>query len=298
MTRKSSVALLSVLSNAVLVVAKLVVGLFVGSVSIISEAIHSGVDLAASIIAYVSVRTSGKPADDEHPYGHGKVENLSGMIEALLIFAAALWIIKEAVHKIAKPQPMEFVGWGIAVMLVSTVTNLLISARLMKVGKETDSIALRADAWHLRTDIYTSAGVMVALTLICLANLLLPQTNLLWIDPIVAILVALLIIKAAWDLTIESVKDLLDVRLVTTEEAWIRDYVQRFSPAIRGLHSLRTRKSGHMRFIEFHLLVDGNMSVTDSHRITDQLEEVISKQLPHSHVTIHIEPQDEPNRDN
>jgi cation diffusion facilitator family transporter len=177
-------------------------------------------------------------------------------------------------------------------MLASTAVNLLVSELLMRVGKETDSIALRADAWHLRTDVYTSVGVMLALIVIGFARLLFPGVQLLWLDPIVAMVVAVLIVKAAWDLTAESVKDLLDVRLMTDEETWIRDYAQRLSPVVRSLHSLRTRKSGHRRFIDFHLVVDGKMSVTDSHRISDQLDAAISAQLPHSHVTVHIEPCD------
>jgi len=290
--QKSFVALLSVVSNTLLVLAKLIVGLAVGSVSIISEAIHSGLDLIAAIIAFVSVRTSGKPADDEHPYGHGKVENLSGMIEAVLIFVAAAWIIREAVHKFTEPKPLELVGWGAAVMLVSAAVNLLVSELLMRVGRKTDSIALRADAWHLRTDVYTSAGVMFALGVIWAAGIVFPKLNILWLDPVVAILVAILIIKAAWDLTAESVKDLLDVRLMKDEEDWIAAEVRRLCPAVRGLHSLRTRKSGHLRFIDFHFVVDGSMSVTDAHRISDQIDDAIAAQLAHSHVTSHVEPCD------
>ena len=155
--RKSSVALLSVASNTILVLLKLTVGIIIGSVSVISEAIHSSVDLLAAMIALFAVRTSGKPADAEHPFGHGKVENMSGTVEALLIFLAAGWIIFEAVKKLKNPEPLEEVGWGVAVMIVASAANILVSRALFKVGKETDSVALQADAWHLRTDVYTSA---------------------------------------------------------------------------------------------------------------------------------------------
>jgi cation diffusion facilitator family transporter len=144
--RKTAVAILSVVSNSVLVILKLVVGISIGAVSIISEALHSAVDLLAAIIALAAVRISGRQADEDHPYGHGKYENISGAVEALLIFVAAAWITYEAIHKLMKPAPLAAVGWGIIVMLVSAVANTIVSARLFKVGRETDSLALQADA--------------------------------------------------------------------------------------------------------------------------------------------------------
>ncbi len=144
--RKENVAMLSVASNAFLVLFKVLVGFAIGSVSIISEAIHSGVDLLAAVIAMFSVKTSSVPADERHPFGHGKIENLSGFVEALLIFGAAFWIIFEALKKLNAPQAMENVGWGVGVMLFSAVMNFIVSQKLFKVGKEADSIALQADA--------------------------------------------------------------------------------------------------------------------------------------------------------
>ncbi|MEN6375455.1 MAG: cation diffusion facilitator family transporter [Smithella sp.] len=167
-------ALLSVISNSALVTMKFVVGLVIGSVSIISEAIHSGVDLLASIIALFSVKTSSKPADKNHSFGHGKIENISGTVESLLIFAAAGWIIYEAFQKISKPAPIDNLGWGIGVMLTSSVVNIIVLQRLFKIGRETNSIALQADAWHLRTDVYTSAGVMIGLVLMWCGQLFFP----------------------------------------------------------------------------------------------------------------------------
>lgn len=290
--RKSFVALLSVASNSLLVALKLVVGLMIGSVSVISEAIHSGVDLIAAIIAYASVRASGKPADEEHPFGHGKFENLSGAVEAILIFVAAGWIMKEAIHKFFNPAPLDMLGWGVAIMLISATSNWVVSHLLMKVGKETDSMALRADAWHLRTDVYTSAGVMIGLAAIWLAKVVNPAWNVVWIDPVVAFLVAILIIKAAWDLTTEAVRDLLDVRLASNEEAWIRGRVISHA-TVRGFHGLRTRKAGPAHFIEFHLIVDKAMTVADAHQISEDLETEIIEHFPASHVLIHVEPCDD-----
>lgn len=290
--RKERVALLSVASNSVLVVMKLVVGLTIGSVSIISEAIHSAVDWLAAVIALFSVKTSSLPADERHPFGHGKIENISGTIEALLIFVAAGWIIFEAVKKILHPEPIEDLGWGVGVMLVSAVVNIVVSERLFTVGRETDSVALQADAWHLRTDVYTSAGVMVSLAAIWLGARIFPDLDLHWLDPAAAIGVALLIIKAAYDLTIQSARDLLDVNLPREEEDWIRERIQAQRPVVHGFHQLRTRKSGHFRFVEFHLQVDPQMTVEDSHNITEELSDLIERQYPKTSVTIHMEPCD------
>ncbi|MFH0921575.1 MAG: cation diffusion facilitator family transporter [Fibrobacterota bacterium] len=289
--RKTSVALLSIISNACLVGLKLLIGLFIGSVSVMSEAIHSGVDLLAAIIAYFSVRESAKPADKDHPFGHGKVENMSGTIEALLIFMAAVWIIYESVHKLLyPPKDLATPGLGVAVMLLSCIVNIFVSGRLFKVGTETDSMALKADAWHLRTDVYTSLGVMAGLALIWGLETLFPWMNVEWLDPVAAIGVALLIFKAAYTLTKQSSRDLLDVSLPDEEEALIRHHIREFAPTVRGFHRLRTRKAGAQRYVEFHMLVDGRMTVDESHRITDLLRDAIREHYPRTIVTIHIEP--------
>lgn len=291
-TRKVRVAALSVVSNSTLVVMKLAAGLAIGSVSIISEAIHSAVDLLAAVIALFSVKTSSIPPDSKHPFGHGKIENLSGTIEALLIFVAAIWIIVEAVEKLMHPQPMESLGWGVGVMLFSVVVNIIVSSKLFKVGRETDSIALQADAWHLRTDVYTSLGVMVSLTLIWMGQGIFPGKDLFWLDPVAAIGVAIFIIKAAYDLTAHSAKDLLDVHLPAVEVEWIRQCICDQNSVVRGFHDLKTRKAGHFRFVEFHLKVAPYMSVMESHDITKVLKKNIRAQFPGTTVTIHIEPCD------
>jgi cation diffusion facilitator family transporter len=290
--RKTAVAWLSVVSNTSLVAGKLAIGLLIGSVSVISEAIHSGVDLLAAVIALFAVKTSHKVADEEHPFGHGKIENISGTVEAILIFFAAGWIIYEAAHKLLAPQPIEAAGWGVGVMLVSSVMNMIVSQMLFKVGKETDSIALQADAWHLRTDVYTSAGVMVGLGMILVGERFFPGTNLLWLDPVAAIVVALMIVHAAWKLTVESGRDLLDASLPAEEIAWIQGHLRGVGPSVHGFHHLRTRKAGSNRFIEFHLVLDKDLSVETSHQLSDALTRNIKEKLPGSTVTIHVEPCD------
>ena len=195
--RKSNAALLSVASNTLLIILKLFVGMRIGSVSIISEAAHSSVDLLAAIIAFVAVRVSGRPADESHPFGHGKVENLSGTFEAILIFIAAIWILYEAAEKLRNPQPLNQAGLGILVMLISVAVNFFVSRRLYQVGEETNSVALKADACHLHADIYTSLGVLIGLAIIMLGTLLLPALSLYWVGRDSAIIVALCSLRAA-----------------------------------------------------------------------------------------------------
>jgi hypothetical protein len=154
-------------------------------------------------------------------------------------------------------------------MFVSAALNLLVSHRLFVVGRETVSVALQADAWHLRTDVYTSAGVMAGLGIMWLGRLLWPQVDLSWIDPVAALAVALLILHAAYELTISTARDLLDASLPAGEEQWIREYIARLHPTVRGFHRLRTRKAGATRFIEFHLIVESGMSVEDANRISE-----------------------------
>lgn len=288
--RKVSVAWLSVISNTLLVLMKLVIGLLIGSVSVISEAIHSGVDLVAAGIALFAVKSAGKPADREHPYGHGKIENISGTIEALLIFLAAGWIILEAVEKLRHPQSIETIGWGVGVMSLSAIANYIVSHFLFKVGRETDSVALQADAWHLRTDVWTSLGVMIGLATIWIGSILSPEADLRWVDPLAAIVVAILIIKAAWELTLHAARDLLDTVLPAEEEEAIRSCAVERLPAIRGIHALRTRKSGSFRFVELHASVDGNMSVRAAHQVIAELEEAIKARYAGTTVTIHVDP--------
>mgnify|MGYP001252687305 CR=1 FL=1 len=290
--KKSRVALLSVASNSSLVAMKLAIGILINSVSVISEAIHSAVDLVAALIAFFAVRTSAKPEDRRHAFGHGKIENISGTIEAVLIFFAAGWIIYEAVEKLKNPQHLEQAGWGIIVMSASVAANFFVSHMLFKVGTETESIALKADAWHLRTDVWTSFGVMAGLAIYWSGRLLFPHINLSWIDPVAAIIVALLIIKAAYDLTRESVRDLLDARLTREDEDLIDRYVTEQHPRVLSYHKLRTRKSGSQRFYEFHLVVAPEMSVQESHEIGDRIVARVKEHYPDAKVVIHVEPCD------
>ncbi|MBN1689402.1 MAG: cation transporter [Dehalococcoidia bacterium] len=290
--QKTSVAMLSVISNSVLVILKLVTGTLTGSISILSEAAHSSMDLIASIIAFFAVRISARRPDAEHPFGHGKVEDISALAEALLIVIAAIWIVVEAIQKFIAPHLLETIGWGIAVMLLSMVANIVVSRLLFTVGKRTDSPALIADAWHLRTDVWTSAGVLAGLAIIWVGARLWPDINLTWIDPTAAILVAMLIMRAAFNLAVTATKDLIDTSPPAHELYWLSSYLKSWYPTVRSIHRIRTRKSGPVRFIDLHIVVDPTMTVSDSHAITEKMTEAIREKLSGADLTVHIEPCD------
>ena len=280
---KTSAAGLSILSNSLLVAVKLAVGLAMGSVSVISEGIHSAVDLLAALIAFFSIRAAVKPADEEHEFGHGKIENISGSIEALLIFLAAGLIIYQAIKKITVGTPVERLDLGIGLMAGSAVINFFVSRRLHKIADSTDSVALEADAWHLTTDVYTSLGVFVGLVIVRL-------THLTVLDPIIAIGVALLIIRAAWNITRKSMGGLVDVRLPQAEEDIIATSITEHLGEITGFHELRTRKSGSQRYIDLHLVLPKSVTLEDAHKLCDHLEGDIKSKLSNGLVTIHCEP--------
>jgi len=271
------------MSNTMLILLKVVAGILSGSISIIAEAIHSSIDLVAAVIAFVSLRIAGRPADWGHPFGHGKVENVSGTIEAGLIFVAAAFIIYYAIAKIIEGVVIEYVTVGIAVMAVSVVVNILVSRHLLRIARETDSIALEADARHLTTDVYTSLGVLVGLILVRITGL-----NIL--DPIIALGVALFILRAAYDVTRRAFPSLIDVRLPEDEETVIASCISEHFGELVGFHEMRTRKAGSERYIDLHLVMARDASVEEAHKLCDHLEEDIKSRLANTSVTIHVEP--------
>jgi cation diffusion facilitator family transporter len=277
---KTKTARLSVISNSLLIIMKLAVGLMTRSVSIISEAIHSSMDLIAAVIAFSAVKISGTPADERHPFGHGKIENVSGVIEAVLIFVAAGWIIFEAVKKLLHPEEPGVLGLGILVMAVSAVINFFVSRRLYKVARLTDSVALEADALHLKTDVITSAGVAIGLALMWL-------TGWYILDPVIAILVALLIIYESWMLLRKAFFPLLDTALSAEELTKLKEILEQMDVSY---HDLRTRAAGHQRFVEFHLDVPPQETIEKIHRQCDIIEERIGREFRDISVVIHPEP--------
>jgi len=279
-TLKTKTARLSVMSNSLLIIMKLTVGLLSNSVSILSEAIHSSLDLVAAIIAFFAVRVSGNPADERHPYGHGKTENVSGVIEAILIFIASTWIIIEAIRKLIHPEKPGMLGLGVLVMAISAVINTLVSRRLYKVAHMTDSVALEADALHLKTDVITSAGVAIGL-----ASMWITGWHIL--DPIIALGVAMLIIYESYMLLKKAFSPLLDTAIAPDELARVEALLKEMNATY---HSLRSRAAGQQRFVEFHLEVPAGETIEVIHRQCDLIEERLEREFRDISVVIHPEP--------
>lgn len=279
---KAGAAKISVLSNTVLVSTKLVVGIITGSVSIVSEAAHSAVDLLAALIAYYAVTVSDKRPDRNHAYGHGKIENISGAIEAILIIAAAAWIIFEASQKLTARELPKELEYGIAIMALSIIVNYFVSRRLFKVAKRTQSHALEADALHLQADIWTSIGVLAGLVAI-------KVTGLYWLDPVIAIVVAIIIFKTGYDMTRKSIRELTDIALPDEEQALIQDIIENH-PLIKNCHRLRTRRSGSKRLIDVHVMLAPDLHLDQAHAACSEVENRIKSLLSPCDVVIHPEP--------
>ncbi|MBI4977756.1 MAG: cation transporter [Spirochaetes bacterium] len=280
MNEKAKVARLSIISNITLIILKLTAGIMSGAVSIISEAIHSAMDLLAAVIAFFSVRVSDNPPDETHPYGHGKFENVSGFIEAGLILAASAWIIYEAVMKIIHHEAIKFAIAGVIVMSISALVNTLVSRALYRMAKKTNSMALEADALHLKADVITSAGVAVGLLIIMI-------TKMHFLDPIIAIAVALFITREAVSLLIKAVVPLLDTGFSRNDLVRLEDIIRNTG---YEYHKLRTRHAGNRSFVDMHLLFPPEATIDQAHDVTDRLKEAIHLDFPNTDVTIHMEP--------
>lgn len=275
--------MISISSNTLLILLKLVAGFVTGSVSLIAEAIHSIMDWIAAVVAFISVRISDNPVDKKHQFGHGKAENISGVIEGILILIAAGMIIKEAIDKIREGVHLEVIEVGIVVMAISILVNILVSRHLYKVSRSTDSLALEADALHLTTDVLTMAGVLIGLIIVKL-------TGIFILDPIIAIIVALIIVKAAVEIIIKSFGGIMDVSLPESEQTSIESCLLDHSDRIVEFHKLRTRKAGSQRQIDVHLVIPKTIRVDEAHHLCDHLEMDIGKILPNSEIVIHVEP--------
>lgn len=284
--RKRRAAALSITSNVALIVLKLVAGVITGSVAIITEAVHSGVDLIASVIAYVSVRKAGEPADELHRYGHEKIENLAAAIEGMLILVGSGIIVFESVRRLFVGGTVEHLGFGIAVVGFSAVANLVVSTVIARTARATASPALDGDAAHLRTDAYTSLAVLVGLALVQL-------TGADWLDPVVALVVAGAIVRAGVRLLMGSSRVLVDEALPEEERAAIHAEVIGFGDrGVVGYHKLRTRRAGARRYVDLHLQFETGTSLEQAHEIAHAIQDAIAARLQGADVLIHLEPAD------
>ena len=285
MDKKSRTVLFSISSNALLLAVKLAAGVLTGSVSVLSEAVHSATDLVASVVAFVAVRRSVSPPDESHNYGHGRFENLASVLEGVILLGVGGWVLFRAVDNILNGAKLELLSLGIGVMALSAIVNLVVSWWLLRVARETDSRALEAEGYNLRTDVWGAAGVALGLA----AALVTGWTVL---DPIIAASIGLAILWTALRLISGSTRVLLDESLPAGELELIERVIEgeiRNDPSIRGFHKLRARKSGSQRHIDFHLQLKAETTLGEAHKISDGLEERIRRNLPNSDVLIHLE---------
>ena len=282
---KRGAAALSIASNATLIALKLAAGAITGSIAIITEAIHSLIDLVASVIAFISVRKADEPADEEHPYGHEKVENLAANIEGILILVGAAVIVYEATHRLVAGSSIESLGVGIAVMGLSVVANLVVSTVLYRQAKVHESPALEGDAAHLRTDALTSAGVLVGLALVQI-------TGIDAFDSITALIVAGAIVWAGLSIIRRSSGVLVDEVLPDSEMDRIEAAIAAArTPEVAGYHKLRARRAGRRRHIALHVQYRSGTSLERAHELAHEMRDSIEAEIPQAEVLIHAEPE-------
>ena len=280
---RSGAAKLSIVAVSFLILIKIVASILTGSIGIRADAVHSMLDLIAVIVAFIGIRISDRPADRRHPYGHGKAENISSVLVAGLIFIAAGTIVYEAIKRLIAGVTLELIGVGIGVTAVAIVINLLIAWYVLRISRTTDSIALEASARHMITDVLSSCAVLVGLIVVQI-------TGLSILDSIVALGVAGLIVKSAYDIMRKSFGGLIDVKLPEAEENAIRSAIMEHVGELVDFHSLRTRKAGNQRYIDLHLVMPKDISVEEAHQMCDHLEQDIKSKLKRASVTIHVEP--------
>jgi len=283
---QSGAAKLAIMVVIGLILLKMAVGAITGSLSILAQAVDSFLDLFAVAITFLAIRIATKPADEEHPFGHGKSENIAAIAQAILIFLASGAIIYSAVRRMQAGAALELTEAGIGVMLVSIIASIFLSRHLLKVSRATDSLALQANAHNIAADVYSAGAVLVGLLVVRL-------TGLSIIDPILALLVALFILKVAYDVLKNSFGGLVDVKLPEAEEDNIKLAITEHIGEVVDFHALRTRKAGSQRYIDLHLVMPKNTSVEEAHQMCDHLEQDIRNRLPRADVTIHVEPCDE-----
>jgi cation diffusion facilitator family transporter len=262
---------------------KLLVGFLTGSLAVISSAIDSLLDILMSGVNLMAIRHAEQPADERHPYGHGKFETLASIFQALVIILSGGWICVEAVHRLQAGSVVAKPLGGIAVMVVSLAASWFVTRYLRRVAKATDSSALEADALHFAMDVYTNLALLLGLVVLA-------WFDLPWLDPLMSLLVAVYILKEAVQLLRRGLRDVLDEQLPATIRSEIEQLIAIHKGELFDYHNLRTRRAGSQKLIDFHLTVCKHLSVDEAHSITDYLEGQIAERVTGADVTIHIEP--------
>ncbi len=282
---KSGAARLLIIAVVGLIALKITVAWVTGSISVLAQAADSFLDLFAGIITFSAVRIVARPADDRHPYGHGKVEDIAGVVQSILIFAAAGLIIYSAATRIREGPSVELAEAGIAVMIVSIVVSVLLSRHLMRVSRATNSVALEANARNIAADVYSASAVLAGLAAVRI-------TGLYVIDSVIAIGVAVYIIKMAFDTIGRPMSGLLDEHLPPAQQAAIEESLSRHRQEISGFHSLRTRRAGSRSHVDLHLVMARGITLERAHQICTQVEIEIQETLHDASIVIHAEPCD------
>jgi cation diffusion facilitator family transporter len=283
---RSRAAAVSIASNTGLIALKVVAGVLTGSVAVLTEALHSSIDLLASLIAFFSVRRAEAPADEGHRYGHDKFENAAAAAEGMLIVVGSGVIAFAAIRSLARGPHLEKLGFGIAVVAFAAAVNLGVSAWLFRRARETSSPALEGDAAHLRTDAYTSLGVLAGLALVQI-------TGADWLDPVVALIIAVAIVVTGLRIALGSLRVLVDEALPPEELQAVTDAIAGFGGrGVVGYHQVRTRRAGARRYIDLHVQFRHGTTLEEAHRTAHELQDAIQARLPHADVLIHLEPED------
>ena len=280
-------AWLSVAAAIFTIVLKSLAYYFTGSVGLLSDAAESLVNLVAAILALAALSVAARPADEDHLYGHSKAEYFSSGVEGLLIIIAALGVGYAAINRLLAPMPIENTSLGLVITAVASAINLVVARILLRVGKTYRSISLEADARHLMSDVWTSLGVIIGVVAVV-------RTGWDWIDPVIALLVALNIVRLGYPLISRSVQGLMDAAIPLDEQAAIRRILEGYAPKQVHYHALRTRQAGSRRFISFHVLVPGQWTVQRGHQLLEQIEAEIRAAFPETTVFTHLEPVEDP----
>jgi cation diffusion facilitator family transporter len=280
-------AWLSIATAVVIIILKVAAFLVTGSIGFLSDALESGANIVAAIITLVALVIAARPPDRVHAFGHSKAEYLSSGAEGTLILVAAVFIAAQAVMRLVNPQPLDQVGLGLLISATAAAANFIVARILLRAGRQHRSAALMADAQHLLTDVWTTAGVILGVGLVGL-------TGWLWLDPVIALVVALQILYTGQKLVREAVDGLMDAGLPAAEEARVIAILERHSVDGVTYHALRTRQAGSQRFVSFHVQVPGRWSVQEGHELLETIEQEMRQTLSPVNISSHLEPAEDP----
>ena len=281
--KKLRTALISITVSICLIIIKTVFGFLTNSVSILASAADSFLDLTASSVNYFSIRKSEEPPDHDHRFGHGKAEGLAGLFQCFVIGISSLYIIYLSIEKLIYGGDIKSLDLGIIVIAFSIIVSLILARYIKSVSKETESIALGADSLHYQVDVYTNVGIIIAL-------LIIKFTGLEILDPIISIIIAIIILWSAREIVIQSVNILMDKELPEEVVSQIGSIIMSYEPEVRSFHKLKTRNAGTVKFIEFHVVMDHELTFVRSHDLAEEIVAEIKTQISNSEVTVHVDP--------